>query len=165
MNNETLIFFESIVILSLLIASAVAVVAHRLRIPYTVGLVLIGLLMTVLLPPEWHVEIPPQVILALLVPPLVFEAAFHIRFEQLNRDLLLILLLAVPGVILTTLLVGVTILSGTSVRLEGKNPFAWPITLRYRGMTIKRGLESTEVSFLNGKSVTVTDNAACVVSA
>ncbi len=71
--------------------------------------------------------------------------------------------LAPLGLFLQTL--GVTILSGTSVRLEGKNPFAWPITLRYRGMTITRGLESTEVSFLNGKSVTVTDNAACVVSA
>ena len=71
--------------------------------------------------------------------------------------------LAPLGLFLQTL--GVTILSGTRVRLEGKNPFPWSVTVRYRGMTIQRGLESTEVTFLNGKSVTVTDANACVVSA
>ena len=70
--------------------------------------------------------------------------------------------LAPLGLFLQTL--GVTILSGTRVRLEGKNPFPWQVTVAYRGMTIQRGLESTEVIFLNGKSVKVTDTNACVVS-
>jgi hypothetical protein len=70
--------------------------------------------------------------------------------------------LAPLGLFLQTL--GVTILSGTSVRLEGKNPFPWPVTIQYRGMTIQRGTNATEVTFLNGKSVTVTNPAACVVS-
>ena len=70
--------------------------------------------------------------------------------------------LAPLGLFLQTL--GVTILSATRVRLEGKNPFPWPVTIRYRGLTIQRGLESTEVTFLNGKSVTVTDSKACVVA-
>ena len=59
---------------------------------------------------------------------------------------------------------GVTILSATRVRLEGKNPFPWPVTLRFRGLTVKRGADSTEVTFHNGKSVTVTDSKPCVVA-
>lgn len=70
--------------------------------------------------------------------------------------------LAPLGLFLQTL--GVTIFSGTRVRLEGKNPFPWPVTIQYRGMTIQRGTDSTEVTFLNGKSVMVTDSKACMVT-
>lgn len=59
---------------------------------------------------------------------------------------------------------GVTILSPSKVRLEGKNPFPWPVTLRYRGLTIKRGLDSTEVIFANGRSATITDQKPCIVA-
>lgn len=70
--------------------------------------------------------------------------------------------LAPLGLFLQTL--GVTILSATRVKLEGKNPFPWPVTIRYRGLTVKRGLDSTEVIFANGKSATVKDSAACLVT-
>jgi hypothetical protein len=67
------------------------------------------------------------------------------------------------GLFLKTL--GVQILSATSVRLEGRNPFPWPVTIVYRGMKVVRGLDSTEVTFPNTTSVTVTDPAPCVVTA
>ncbi|MBV6397154.1 MAG: K(+)/H(+) antiporter NhaP2 [Anaerolineales bacterium] len=118
MDGDSIIFSARIFVISLLIASAVAVFARRLRMPYTVGLVLIGLALTVALPPQWQIEIPPQVILALLIPPLVFEAAFHIRLDDLRRDFWLIMLLAVPGVILTTLLVGALVAWGTGLSLS-----------------------------------------------
>ena len=70
--------------------------------------------------------------------------------------------LAPLGLFLQTL--GVTILSATRVRLEGKNPFPWQVTITYRGLTIQRGADSTEVTFANGKSVTVTDTKAVIVS-
>jgi hypothetical protein len=66
------------------------------------------------------------------------------------------------GLFLQTL--GVQILSPTSVRLEGGNPFPWPVTLLYRGLRVVRGLESTDVTLPNGQSVTVTDPSPCVVS-
>ena len=69
--------------------------------------------------------------------------------------------LAPLGLFLQTL--GVTVLSSTRVRLEGKNPFPWPVSIRYRGLTIQRGMDSTEVTFHNGKSATVTSLAPCVV--
>ena len=51
---------------------------------------------------------------------------------------------------------GVEVLSGTRVKLEGANPFPWDVTIRYRGLKVIRGQEKTEVIFANGKSVTVT---------
>ena len=70
--------------------------------------------------------------------------------------------LAPLGLFLQTL--GVTILSATRVKLEGKNPFPWPVTVRYRGLTVTRGAQATENLFSNGKSVTVTDTKPCEVS-
>ena len=69
MSGESIIVVERFIILSLLIASVVAVATRRLRVPYTVGLVLIGLAVTLLSPLQ--IQISPQIILALLVPPLV----------------------------------------------------------------------------------------------
>lgn len=107
---------EEIVIAMLLLAAVVSIVTQRLRIPYTVGLVLVGFGLAFLgqIP---FLTITPEVILALLVPPLVFEAAFHINFMDLRRELRLILLLAIPGVILTTLMVGgiVSVVAGFSL--------------------------------------------------
>ena len=95
---------ETIIIELLLVVSLVAIAVRRLRVPYTVALVLVGLAITFQQPLE--INVTPELILALLVPPLVFEAAFHINFSELQRSLPAILLLAVPGVIITTLIVG-----------------------------------------------------------
>ena len=95
---------ETLIIELLLVASLVAIAVRRLRVPYTVALVLVGLLITAQAPLQ--LTLNPELILALLVPPLVFEAAFHINLSELRRGLPLILLLAVPGVILATILVG-----------------------------------------------------------
>jgi len=101
----------SAVIGLLLIASLVGIITTRLRLPYTVGLVLIGLALS--LRGQENIEIPPEIFLGLLVPPLIFEAAFHINFKDLLKDLAPIIALAIPGVIITTLLVGGVVAWGT----------------------------------------------------
>ncbi len=58
---------------------------------------------------------------------------------------------------------GVTILSSTRVKLEGKNPFPWPVTINYKGLTVVRGMEQTVVTFLNGESMIVKDEQPCMV--
>ncbi len=95
---------ETLIIELLLIASLVAMAVHRLRIPYTVALVVVGLLITFQSPVQ--IDLTPELILALFVPPLVFEAAFHLNLAELQRNLAGILLLAAPGVLLTMLIVG-----------------------------------------------------------
>lgn len=95
---------ETLIIELLLIVSVVAIVVRRLRIPYTVALVLAGLLIT--FQSTIKFELTPELILALFVTPLIFEAAFHLNIQELRRNLPAILLLAVPGVILTMIIVG-----------------------------------------------------------
>src|SRR4029079_8924516 len=116
-----IVLIEEITVALLLIASIVAVLARRLRIPYTVGLVLIGLALSLLSANE--IKVSPQIILALLVPPLIFEAAFHLRWDDLRRDFWLILLFAIPGVILTTLLVGGVVAWGTGLAIQAAMVF------------------------------------------
>jgi monovalent cation:H+ antiporter, CPA1 family len=106
---------ETLIIILLLIASVVAILVRRFRIPYTVALVVVGLLITSQY--AFKFELTPQLILALFVPPLVFEAAFHLNISDIRRDLPGILLLAVPGVILTTLIIGGVLVLGTSLTL------------------------------------------------
>ncbi len=65
------------------------------------------------------------------------------------------------GLFMQTL--GVTILSQQKVRLEGKNLFPWAVTIKYKGLTVVRGLEQTTVTFPNGESVIVKEEAPCVV--
>jgi CPA1 family monovalent cation:H+ antiporter len=107
---------ETLIIELLLIASLVAIGIQRFRIPYTVALVVVGLLIT--LQSRIKFDLTPELILALFVPPLVFEAAFHLNFRDLQRSLSTILLLAVPGVIITTLIVGGILRFGTQISLS-----------------------------------------------
>jgi len=58
---------------------------------------------------------------------------------------------------------GVTILSGTKVKLEGRNLFPWTVTIKYRGLTVVRSAEQTAVLFPNGESVIVKDEQPCIV--
>lgn len=95
---------ESLVIILLFIAALVAMAVRRFRVPYTVALVLAGLVITS--QSALRFTLTPELILALFVPPLVFEAAFHLNLRDLLRSLPAILLLAVPGVMLSTLIAG-----------------------------------------------------------
>ena len=106
---------EALVIELMLIASIVAIVIRRLQIPYTVALIVVGLLLTTQTTIKF--EVTPGLILALFVPPLVFEAAFHIRYNDLRRDLPIILLFAIPGVIVTMVLVGGVVSFGAALSL------------------------------------------------
>jgi CPA1 family monovalent cation:H+ antiporter len=112
---EQFLATETLIIELLLIVSLVAIAVRRLRVPYTVALVIVGLLITFQQPLE--VDLTPELILALFVPPLIFEAAFHIEFRRLRTNLLPILVLAIPGVLLTTGIVGLIVSFGANLSL------------------------------------------------
>lgn len=112
-NEETFILIEEVIILLLFIASLVGIVARRFRVPYTLGLVVIGLLITLL--PQVDITIQPTLIFALLIPPIVFEGAFHLNINSLRRDIIPILTFAIPGVILTMVVVGALVSWGTGI--------------------------------------------------
>jgi CPA1 family monovalent cation:H+ antiporter len=106
---------EFLILILLLVASLVAVLGRRLRIPYTVGLVLAGLALSLRSPID--VVLSPQIFLSLLLPPLLFEAAFQLNFEVLRQNLSTVMLLAIPGVILNMLLVGAVVSWGAGLTL------------------------------------------------
>ncbi|UCD42790.1 MAG: cation:proton antiporter, partial [Chloroflexota bacterium] len=112
-EQESFILIEEIVVILLFIASLVGIVARRLRVPYTLGLVVIGLLITLL--PQVDINIQPTLIFALLIPPIIFEGAFHLNINDLRRDIVPILTFAVPGVILTMAVVGALVSWGTGI--------------------------------------------------
>ncbi|MGH9946487.1 MAG: cation:proton antiporter [Pyrinomonadaceae bacterium] len=86
--------------LILLIGAVVAIIARRLRIPYTVGLVAAGAAIT-LLPLGIQVPLSKEILFKLLLPPLIFEAALYIRWDELRRDLLPVATFATVGVLLS----------------------------------------------------------------
>lgn len=113
---EQFLATETIIIELLLIVSLVALVVRRLRIPYTVALVVVGLLITFQQPLE--IDLTPELILSLFIPPLVFEAAFHLEFKSLRENWLPIVGLAIPGVLLTTFIVGAIVSWGVGISLS-----------------------------------------------
>jgi hypothetical protein len=70
--------------------------------------------------------------------------------------------LAPLGLFLQTL--GVRLISPNRVALSGVNPFPWPVTVKYRGITVLRQKDKTIVIFADGQTVTVTDPAPRIVS-
>jgi len=95
--------FQRGAVVLLLIAALVAILSRRLRLPYSVGLVAAGMLVA-LLPFAPPVALSRELIFTGLLPPLIFEAAFLIRWRELSRELPLILVLATAGVLLSALL-------------------------------------------------------------
>lgn len=91
----------------LLVIFVVGVVAQRIRLPYTVLLVLVGLLG--FQPGFHHIHLTPDLILTVLLPVLLFEGAYNVSVTGLRRTLLPITLLAVPGVFLGTAITGVIV--------------------------------------------------------
>ena len=96
----------------LLLASLSAVLFRRLQFPYTIGLVIVGVVLAVaenqldVLEPMRLVRLTPDVVLYLFIPTLIFPTAVRLDLQLLKRNAYPILLLAVPGLIVSTLVVG-----------------------------------------------------------
>jgi CPA1 family monovalent cation:H+ antiporter len=84
--------------LLLLVAAVVAMLARRLRIPYSVGLVLAGVALSFLKAAP-KVALSRDLVFTVLLPPLIFEAALYIPWKELRRDSAVISALATIGVI------------------------------------------------------------------
>lgn len=103
-ETDGLIQQEIGIVILLTIAAAVAIAIRRIRLPYTVALVLVGLLLS-LFPALISIEFSKDFILAVLVPPLLFEAALHLRWYKLRKNLLPILIIAIIGTLIGTFIV------------------------------------------------------------
>jgi CPA1 family monovalent cation:H+ antiporter len=93
LNIETIEIF-------LLIAAVVAMLARRVHMPYSTGLVLAGIALA-LLPFTPDIELTKQLVFTAFLPPLIFEAAFQLRWHDLKAQLPVILTFATGGVLLS----------------------------------------------------------------
>ena len=114
---------ETILVLLFVVATAVAIAVQRLAVPYTVALVLTGLVLGLL-----HAFEAPHLTKALLfsvfLPGLLFEAAFYIEFKQFWRNRLTINSLALLGVVAAIALTAV-ILTPVANTLHLVQNFTW----------------------------------------
>ena len=111
----------NVIILLIVIATAVALVTRRVPVPYTAALVLTGIALAAL-----HLVEPPhltrELLFAVFLPGLVFEAAFHLSYDDLRQNARAIAALAIPGVavniaITAAILMASRALFGTSLEL------------------------------------------------
>jgi CPA1 family monovalent cation:H+ antiporter len=85
-------------------AMIVAIVARRIRLPYTVGLVIAGAGLAAARV-QTGLELTHDFIFDVILPPLLFEAALCIHWKELRRDALPVLTLATLGVVIAALVV------------------------------------------------------------
>jgi len=105
------------VVALLSVAALAALVVSRLRMPYSVTLVVLGLVAGALLP-RGTIEVTPELVLLVLVPGLVFEAALRLDLEHLRRTFGWIVLLAAPGVVISALIVALVLRAATGLPFE-----------------------------------------------
>jgi monovalent cation/hydrogen antiporter len=91
-------------VLLLVVVAAVAVVAARLKIPPAIFLVLTGVLLA-LVPGLPTVELAPEFVLLLVLPPVVYSSAVAMSWREFRFNLRPISLLAVGCVAFTTVVI------------------------------------------------------------
>ena len=95
----------TVFVIVLMVAAAIAVVVRRIPVPYVTALAVVGLVagVTSLQQPF---RFTSSLILFVLVPGLLFEAAFNLSWRHLRRNLAATAALATVGVVVTTVVVG-----------------------------------------------------------
>jgi CPA1 family monovalent cation:H+ antiporter len=116
-------------------AAVVALVARRIAVPYTVALVVFGL-GGAIVAPRVGFGITEELVLAVLLPGLIFEAAYQTDLGSFRRAFGGIALLAAPGVLITAAIVALVLM--------------WTVQLPF------------ELGFVVGAMVAATDPAAVV---
>jgi CPA1 family monovalent cation:H+ antiporter len=109
-------------LLLLLVATFVGMGARRMRLPYTLALVVAGIALGLFeLKSLQGIHLTPELLLPIFLPALLFEAAYHLEFKKFLRESPAILLMALPGV-----LVAVTVTAVVSwglLRVTGLSSF------------------------------------------
>ena len=123
MHEESILGTISIVIGLIFAASISAIFVKKARLPYTIGLLIVGIGIGYLssrvdmLAPLREVQLTPDIILFLILPTLLFEASINIDSRLLSRNLVPILLLATVGLLISTVIVGFGISAVTPLTL------------------------------------------------
>ena len=116
-----------VIIVSSLLGVAVlsSILLQKIRFPYTIGLVIIGGTWAALaqnmdiFSSVRDLALSPDIILFLILPTLIFDAAININIKLLFRNIIPILLLAVVGILISAGIVGFSLPFMTPLALGG----------------------------------------------
>jgi CPA1 family monovalent cation:H+ antiporter len=117
-----LVHLEISLLVLLAIAAAVATLAARVRMPYAIGLIIAGLALSNIT----SFSAPPltkELLFLVVLPGLLFEAAFMLDFGEFWRAKYSILILAVPGLVVSTLATAVLFWLGVNELRPGSVTF------------------------------------------
>lgn len=112
MLHEPVVAIVIAVVALLLVAATATIGFRRIHLPYTIGLVIVGLLLGSLakhveaLEPLQTFSLSPEIILFIFLPTLIFESAFNMDSRLLSQNLTPVLALAAPGILISTAIVG-----------------------------------------------------------
>jgi Na+/H+ antiporter len=100
MENYTIIIFILAIVIGL------SAFADKSKIPYPILLVIVGLAIG-FIPTMAEIEINPEIIFLIFLPPLLYDASFNISPKHFKTNLSTISTLAIPLVFLTTFWIAV----------------------------------------------------------
>jgi CPA1 family monovalent cation:H+ antiporter len=120
------------IILLYCVATVVALVSQRIRVPYTAALLVVGIALGAM-----HFTALPhltkELLFAVFLPGLVFEAAYHLEIQELRENAWGIGALAVPGVIVAILLTA-ALLMGVQTLVADQPVLGWQTALVFGGV-------------------------------
>ncbi len=108
MNLEVFLSLFSLLLISLV----VYILAQKIRIPYTVLLVIAGSLLVPISQIEFFsfinsFELTPELLFFVFLPILIFESAYNIKISSMLSNIRAISLLAIVGLLVSTFFVGI----------------------------------------------------------
>ncbi|MFO7892341.1 MAG: cation:proton antiporter [Longimicrobiales bacterium] len=112
MTDSTVVTFILSLVVLLFVATAMSVLTKRVKMPLSIVLVLVGLLLGELirlypeLAPLARLQLSEEMLLYVFLPTLVFHAAFAIDSRLMMKNIGPVLVLAVPAVIISFIGVG-----------------------------------------------------------
>ena len=118
---------ETTLVILFSVATAAAIAARLVKVPYTVTLVIAGMVLgaTQLMDPP---RLTHDLLFTVILPGLLFEAAFNMDVDVFLKNRMVITALAIPGVVVAIVLAG----SGTALAISG-----FDASLRF---TLQQGL-------------------------
>jgi len=111
MEKQSLLTWIIGAVLLLFVAIISKLISKKTRIPYSIWLVFAGIIFEYIFAKFTSLDGMPlstshDIIMYILIPILIFEAALHIDTKLLLKNLKPILILAIPGLIISTFIVG-----------------------------------------------------------
>ena len=104
-------------VIAIVVVAGVGLLTYRRALPFSVALVVLGLAVSILAGGPL-VQVTPDLVLLVLLPGLVFEAAYRLDWHHLRQSFGGIALLAVPGVLVTALIVAGILAAATGLAIE-----------------------------------------------